>query len=194
MSEVQAESKVKKAATVYNSVKMDDGRIVDFPGKRRLLKNSEVSKDGFTVTTTFDFVHGESRSFTIEANHALFAQFCAHGIEQKIGDEVAGLEDPEDMVEAVDAIIERLQAGEWAAKRESSGMAGISVLGKALVKVSGKTAEQIREFLKGKSNAEKLALRNSPKLAPVIAELEANKKRKPKAEVDTESLLGELGA
>ena len=186
------EAKAERKQTVYKEVAMDDGTVVRFPGSRRLIKSSTVSEDNSTVTVRFDFVHGETRTFTIEANADLFARFAAHGIEQKIGDEVAGLDDPEDMVIAVDEIMDRLNGGEWTAKRESNGMAGISVLAKALIKVSGKTANEIKAFLSGKTNAEKLALRKSPKIAPVIEELEAGKKKKEKAAVDTEALLGEL--
>jgi hypothetical protein len=186
------ESMAKTKKTVYTTVTMDDGRIVEFPGERRLMKESTVSPDGFTVTTRFDFVHGESRTFTIEANAALFAKFAAHGIEQKIGDEVAGLKDPEDMVLAVDEIMDRLNGGAWSATREASGMAGTSTLAKALIESSGKTPQAVKDFLKGKTNAEKLALRNNPKIKPIIEKLEANKKRKPKSAVDTDALLGEL--
>jgi len=69
------------------------------------------------------------------------------------------------------------------------------VLAKALVQVSGKTAEAVKSFLKSKTNTEKLALRDNPTLKPVIAELEAKKKQKPKDNgVNTEDLLSELGA
>lgn len=183
-----AATKGKK--TVYTNVQMDDGREVAFPGDRRLLKESVTNPDG-TVTTRFDFVHGETRSFTIEPSANLFARFAAHGIEQKIGDEVAGLKDPEDMVLAVDEIMDRLNAGDWSAKRETNGMAGTSVLAKALIQASAKTPIQVKEFLKGKTNAEKLALRNSPKIKPIVEKLEAGKK-KAKAAVDTDALLGEL--
>lgn len=193
MSAEQTQEKASRKQTVYTEVVMDNGQTVKFPGTRRLLKESTVSEDGFTVKVNFYFRHGEVRTFEIEANAALFAKFAAHGIEQKIGDEVAGLDDVEDMVIAVDEIMERLNAGEWQAKRESSGMAGISVLAKALVKASGKSAHDVVNFLKGKTNAEKLALRNSPKIKPIIEELEANKKKKPKTEVDTEAHLAELG-
>jgi hypothetical protein len=68
------------------------------------------------------------------------------------------------------------------------------VLAKALVQVSGKTAEQVRAYLKTKNNSEKLALRANPTIKPVIEELEAKKKQKPKEEIDTNSLLDELAA
>ena len=190
MSE-QDQVAVARAKTEYETVKMDDGAEVKFPGKRRLLKSSQQDAEG-NIVTRFDFRNGEVRFHRVHPSHDLAAKFIAHGVEQKVGDEVAGLDDVEDMILAVDEIIERLAGGEWTAKRESSGLAGTSVLARALIQSTGKTAAVIKEFLKGKNNAEKLALRQNPKIAPIVAELEANKKKKAKAEVDTEALLGEL--
>jgi hypothetical protein len=187
-----SEAKVT-AKTVYEDVSMDDGEVVKFPGKRQLLKSSSFEADG-TIVTRFDFRNGEVRTFRLEAGAELLARFAAHGIEQKIGDEVAGLDDIEDKILAIDGIMERLQAGDWSATRESSGLAGTSVLARALIQVTGKTPAQVKEFLKGKSNAEKLALRQNAKIAPVVQELEAKKKRKEKEAVDTDGMLEELDA
>jgi hypothetical protein len=187
----------KKAKTEVKKVVMADGREVEFAGKRRLLKTAEISDDGFDVTIRLDFVNGETRSLTLAANKPLFAKFAAHGMLQKLGDEVAGLDDVEDMVIAEEELIARLEAGEWGAERtkgEGNALAGLSVLAKALVQVSGKTAEQVRAYLKTKNNSEKLALRANPTIKPVIEELEAKKKQKPKEEIDTNSLLDELAA
>lgn len=185
----------EKKATVYEDVNMDNGDVVRFAGKRRMVKSSEVSKDGFTVTTVMHFRNGETRQFTVEANAPLFSKFAAHGIEQKFGDEIAGLDDVEDAVLAIDELIDRLDGGrgEWGQKREVSGLAGASVLLRALVQHSGKSADAVKAYLAGKTSAEKLALRKNAAIAPIIAELEANKKKKePKAPMDTTELLGEL--
>jgi hypothetical protein len=186
-----------KAKREVKTIVMTDGREVEFAGKRRLLKTAEISEDGFDVTIRLDFVNGETRSLSLAANKPLFAKFAAHGMLQKLGDEVAGLEDVEDMVIAEEELISRLEGGEWGAERtksESSAMAGLSVLAKALVEVSGKTAEQVKSYLKGKTNSEKLALRANPTIKPIIEKLEAAKKQKPKGDaVDTDALLEELG-
>jgi len=195
--EVGTAAKVKTVREV-KTVVMSDGREVEFAGKRRLLKTAAISEDNFDVTITLDFVNGETRQLSLAANKPLFAKFAAHGMLQKLGDEVAGLDDVEDMVIAEEELIARLEGGEWGAERargESNAMAGLSVLAKALVQVSGKTAEAVKSFLKSKTNTEKLALRDNPTLKPVIAELESKKKQKPKDNgVNTEDLLSELGA
>lgn len=179
---------MSKTETQVETVTMTDGRVVDFAGKRKLLKESSVSADG-KVQVRLDFRNGETRLFTLPDN--LLNKFAAHGAEQKLGDEIAGLTDTEDCVLAVDELIDRLYNGEWSVKREANGMAGTSVLVRALVEHTGKTVEQIKQFLNGKSQAEKVALRNNPKIKPIVERIEAEKASK-KANVDTDAMLGEL--
>lgn len=177
-----------KPETTVETVTLTDGRIVDFAGKRKLLKESSVTADG-KVAVRLDFRNGETRLFTIP--DALLNKFAAHGAEQKLGDEIAGLNDVEDCVLAVDELIDRLYNGEWSVKREANGMAGTSVLVRALVEHTGKTVDAIKQFLSGKSQAEKVALRNNPKIKPIVERIEAEKASK-KANVDTDAMLGEL--
>lgn len=179
---------MSKTETQVETVTMTDGRAVDFAGKRKLLKESSVNADG-KVQVRLDFRNGETRLFTLPDN--LLTKFAAHGAEQKLGDEIAGLTDTEDCVLAVDELIDRLYNGEWSIKREANGMAGTSVLVRALVEHTGKTVEQIKQFLNGKSQAEKVALRNNPKIKPIVERIEAEKASK-KANVDTDAMLGEL--
>ena len=179
----------QKKETQVETVKMGDGRVVDFPGKRKLLKSAAVV-DG-KVQVQLDFRNGETRLFTI--SDALLLKFAAHGAEQKLGDEIAGLDDIDDCVMAVDALIDRLYNGEWGVAREANGMSGASVLAKALVEHTGKTMEQIRVFLSSKTHAEKVALRGNPKIKPIIERIEAEKASKKAGSVDTDAMLGELG-
>ena len=179
-----------KTETQVETVTMTDGRVVDFAGKRKLLKESSVNADG-KVAVRLDFRNGETRLFTLP--DSLMAKFAAHGAEQKLGDEIAGLTDIEDCILAVDELIDRLYNGEWGVKREANGMAGTSVLVRALVEHTGKTVDAIKQFLSGKSQAEKVALRNNPKIKPIVERIEAEKASK-KANVDTDAMLGELEA
>lgn len=179
---------MSKAEPAVETVTMQDGRIVEFAGKRKLLKESLQSPEG-KVQVRLDFRNGETRLFTLPDN--LLAKFAAHGAEQKLGDEIAGLADVDDCVIAIDELIDRLYNGEWGIKREANGMAGTSVLVRALVEHTGKTVEQIKTFLSGKTQAEKVALRNNPKVKPIVERIEAEKASKG-SKVDTDALLGEL--
>jgi hypothetical protein len=177
--------KETQAATV--TVKMDDGREVEFAGKRKMIKSSLLGEEATQVR--LDFSNGETRTFTVP--DSLYAKFAAHGAEQKLGDEIAGIDDVEDCIFAVDALIERLDQGEWGVKRESNGMAGTSVLCKALIEHTGKHVTSIKEFLKSKSQQEKVALRSHPVIKPIIDRIESEKTTG-KTAVDTEKLLSEL--
>lgn len=187
-------TEAKASKTEYTEVAMDDGTTQRFPSKRKLIKESNISEDGFTVTTKFYFRNGEVRQHVVEANKDLFARFVAHGVEQKVGDEVAGLDDVEDMILAVEKVIDRLHGGSWVAERESSGLAGTSTLARALIEATGKSPAEIKDFLANKSVAEKRALRANSKIAPIVERLEANKKKKEPVSVDTDSMLDELAA
>lgn len=160
-----------KTETVVETVTMSDARVVEFAGKRKLIKSTKVT-DG-KVQVTLDFRNGETRLFTIPDN--LLLQFAGHGAEQKLGDEIAGVDDVEDCVLAVDELIDRLYNGEWSMRKEGSGVAGTSVLAKALAEHTGKSIEEIRAFLKPKTQAEKMALRANPKIAPIVERLEKEK-------------------
>jgi hypothetical protein len=178
-----------KVETVIETVTMEDGRIVEFAGKRKLLKSSTVTADG-KVAVTLDFRNGQTRTFTVPDN--LLAKFAAHGAEQKLGDEIAGLEDIDDCVLATDDLVDRLYNGEWGVKREANGMAGTSVLARALCELTGKTRDQIKAFLSAKTQGEKVALRNSAKVKPIVDRIESEKVSKA-SKVDTDGLLAELG-
>lgn len=181
-------TEVMKKEAAVETVTMADGRVVEFAGKRKLLKESLQDADG-NVQVRLDFRNGETRLFTIPSS--MLAKFAAHGAEQKLGDEIAGLNDVDDCVIAVDELIDRLYNGDWSIKREASGMAGTSVLVRALVEHTGKTVEAIKGFLSGKSQAEKVALRNNPKIKPIVERIEAEKAAK-SSKVDTDAMLGEL--
>jgi len=176
-----------KAEVTYKTVKMDDERIVEFAGKRKMLKTSIFTDEATQVR--LDFVNGETRLFTIPVD--MVAKFAAHGAEQKLGDEIAGLEDVEDCILAVDGLMDRLNTGEWGIKRDGNGLSGTSVLVRALVQHTGKTVEAIKTFLAGKTQAEKNALRSNPKIKPLVEAIEAEKASK-KTSVDTDSMLDEL--
>ena len=173
------------------SVAMADGRTVEFNKKQKLVKTSSIADNG-DVSLRLDFNNGETRNIEIPVGSPLYSRFVAHGAEQKLGDAIAGENDINDAVLAVEDLIGRLNAGEWTITRQAGSFSGTSVLIRALVEVSGKTLDEVKAFLANKTQAEKLALRRSEKLKPTIERLEAEKATKG-TPVDTDSLLGELG-
>lgn len=139
-------TEAKKEPTVVTQVVMDDGRTVAFAGKRKMLKSASV--EGGVVTAQFDFITGKTLKF--EAPRSLLPKLAAHGALQKIGDEFDG-DSVDDGIAAVEAIINRLQEGEWGAERTpGDGFAGTSLVIRAVSEVSGKSVEVIKTFIDGK--------------------------------------------
>lgn len=128
-------------------------------------------------------------------------QLMVHGLKQKVGDAAAIPRDTAtgyaatdgDKIAAMSAVIARLRAGQWnAAKGEGGGSSG-GLLLRALVELyPAKTRESLVEYLAGKSDKEKAALRTSAKIAPVIDRLKAEAGRA--AGIDADDLLDELDA
>jgi hypothetical protein len=181
--EAATEAQAKRKPTEILTVTMDDGRIVEFAGKAKLKKET-FEKDG-VITLRLDFRNGETRTVTL--HHKLLHKAAAHGISQKFGDEIAGIESVEDCVIAVDELHTRLDAGEWAQARKAGTGNGASLLVKALVAVTGKTQEEVKAVLANKTAAEKNALRDSPKVAAAIQKIQAEKAKA--SGIDTEALL-----
>lgn len=171
------------------SVTMQDGTTQEFGERTKVIKTSEVTEQGLLVR--FGFNTGAIKTFLLERSSPLLDQAALHGLNQKFGDSFAGLDDTDDMLEAFDKVAETLQKGEWANRRVSDGLAGSSVLAKALVKHTGQPIEKVKAILSGMSAAEKVALRRDPAVAAVIAEIEAAKTKKASA-VDTSALLGKF--
>lgn len=197
MSETQTPAKTTKPAPQVNSVTMTDGRVVDFVGKRKLLKT--INTSGGEASVRFDFVNGETRTFVVP--QSLLIQFAAHGASQKIGDETAGEDDVDDALLAVDNIVERLSRGEWGRERAAGdGFSGASVVIKALCQVTGKSVADVKAFLEKKLAATPGLTRNklyvsfrnpTTEVGQRIAALEAEKNAKA-AGVDTADYLAEL--
>lgn len=186
-----APAKPKKEREV-ETVEMQDGRKVEFVGKRKMLKETTI--DGTQVSVRLDFRNGNSTTFVIPDQ--LLLKSAGHGMEQKLGDETAGTEDVDDMQMEVEALIERLKAGEWTTKREGTGFGGASVLVKALMEATGKDQLTVKDFLKAKVEAgttyQKLndAFAEDETVGPIIKRLK--KEKAGDSKVDTKALLGSL--
>ena len=182
--------KVTKAPTTIINGRMEDGRDVAFAGKRKMIKNTTVNTETGEIVVQMDFVNGQTRYYNVVSS--LMARFAAHGAEQKLGDEIAGVTDVEDCVEAIDQLLTRLDKGEWNVQRESNGMGGASILARALVELTGKNRAEISAFLADKTQAEKIALRANGKLKAIVERMEAERKansKKEKPTIDSDALL-----
>lgn len=188
-----------KPETQATIVDMLNGDKVTFTGKSRMVKTLQKGEDG-SLAVRLDFVNGETRIHKL--NPALLADYALHGASQKLGDETSGIQDVEDAVEAIDQLMQRLDAGDWnVGATGGTGMAGASILARALVEVTSQPIAAVREYL-GKLDAKtKVALRAAPEVAPVVQRLEAEKAARAAARgkataatVDTGAILAGLKA
>lgn len=204
MSEQEQVAKPKRPPAEVTQVTMGDGRQVAFTGKTKLNKEVIYDQNDRPVAVRFDFVNGETRSFDLTET-VLLAELAAHGAKQKIGDETAGVPDVDDMVIAIDAMLDRLAKGEWTKAREAGdGFSGASVVIRAVMEVSGKSQADVKAFLDGKLKAaeakgEKLSRKDlydsfrkpGSKTGEIIRRLEDEKKAKA-AKFDGDELAAEL--
>lgn len=221
MAEANAVAKKKAEVT---KVTLTDGREVEFAGKRKvnkdtLIDESKIIVDGEMITMApgavsvrMDFLNGQTRTMPLPLS--LIARFAGHGGEQKFGDELAYTpkagEPPatiDDFVQWIDDLFERVQSGSWNAVREGEGgVAGASIVVKALMEASGKPVEKVKEFLQkklddAKARGQKLSrneLYNSfrnpeTKVGQIIDRMQKEALSK-ESKVDADAALGELSA
>lgn len=180
MGEAQTTTK-KESESVL--VSMNDGRKVEFVGKRKMLK--EGFEDNGQLAVRFDFANGETRTFQIPPS--LYGLCALHGASQKIGDEAAGEKNVDDMLAAVENIMARLTGPEgWRAKAESGGFAGAGVVVRALMEAGNKTREEVNAWIEAKLKATEgltraklyASLRATERLRPIIQRLEEESNKK----------------
>lgn len=204
-----AEAKTKRE-TVVESVTLENGRVTTFAGKRKMNKLPIFNEDGSYSGLEVEFRNGGYRFYPL--NRALAEKTLAHGHSQKMGDEVASVEEYDDMILAMDELHEQLAKGEWGVTREGGSMSGASTVIQALIRVTGKSLDQVKAFLaeklaqyqaKAKENGEEFtradlykSFKAAPSLKDAIAQIEAEKaaKSSKKTKLDAEGALVELAA
>jgi hypothetical protein len=155
------------------SITMKDGRVVAFGTKQRMNKTHAVNAAG-SVALSIDFDNGETVVVEVAPGSPVGLQALGHGLSQKLGDAAAGADSTEDAFESVLEIAGRIANGEWKKQAEAGtgGSAkGASELVEALSRVLGQTKENVRARLATLDQADKLALRKTPKVAAAIEAL-----------------------
>ena len=209
------ESVVKTKAEV-EAVTMSDGRVVNFAGKRKVVKDtvidaSKIESDGKVVQMSagaislrMDFRNGETRLIALPLS--LVGKFAGHGAEQKFGDELASPADKpmseDDMVLAIDDLNAVIQAGDWGRARASGGggVSGASIVVKAIMEASGKDLATVKAFLQKKLDGDKDLTRRAlydsfrvqgTKTGTIIERMEAEKIGKT-AKLDADAELANM--
>lgn len=195
------------------TVEMSDGRKVEFVGKQKLLKEAGVLVHGQFIeidsstpeqiahghlAIRMDFRNGATRTYPL--NRDIIHRYALHGGLQKYGDQLAGgvkledgseSQDLDDWAYETDQLHDQLKSGIWAKTRVGGGGGGVSVLIQALMEFTGRTAEEVRDFIKDWDPKTKAQMRLDPDIKPIVDRITAEKAAKaPK--VDTASLKEKL--
>lgn len=163
-------------------------------------RNAAITAEIIGETLRLTFANGRELALDASQTTADISRAATmHGFKQKLVDAAAISRNPEtgraasidDKYNAVKAVYDRLMAGQWNAIREGGGTTG-GLLLQALIRMydGKKSAEQLREYLAGKTDAEKAALRKNPRVASIIDTIRAEQGKS--GGVDSDELLGEL--
>ena len=158
-----------------------------------VIETTVNNTDGILVLV---FANGER--IDVEADQ-LSTEICRaammHGLKQKLCDAAAMSRNPEtgrpatveEKYAAVKEVYDRLLKGEWNAKREGGGNTGGLLYRALCILYPTKTPEDLKTWLAAKKRAELDALRNSERIAAIIATLKPTK-----GEIDADALLADL--
>lgn len=158
--------------------------------------DATISNDRGTLSLAFS--NGETLSLHVSQIGVEVAAYALmHGLKQKLVDAAAISRNPDtgrsatidDKYNAVREVFDRLLSGQWNKTRDGGAGTKGGLLFRALcIMYADKSPEAIRAFLDKKTAAEKTALRNTAKIAAIIATF----KEELTDGIDADELLGEL--
>lgn len=134
------------------------------------------------VEIHLQFSDGEVMNYLLPIS--LNSQAAGYGALRKLGDLAIGGTLLPDLKKAVGELFDQWDSGDWRSRRNGPG--GTSVVMKALMAHTGKSADEVRAFLASKTMKQKADIKRLPEVAAIVRGLE-----KPKA-VPTANLLADL--
>ena len=174
--------------TIIATIEMEDGKVVSFPGKRKLQVAATIDENG-VLSIREDFLNG--RVLQVSVPNSLLVKFLEFGASQKCRDIIAGEDDIDSAILDSEEFFKLIEAGKWSEERAKGTSGSSAPLHRAIMEGTGKTADEVKVFLAALTQTQKLALRRDAQIKPIIERLEAAKKAKQPA-VDTASLLAGL--
>lgn len=185
MSE-QAQVAVQESNKI--TVAFPDGKSFEFSPRFKSKKDVNFERgvvtfyvrNGASIVVELDKIPAEvQRALTL------------HGIAQKVGDDAAGVDEPEDIASAFETMREQLYAGQWTTERAKGEFTGATIFIKAVAEVTSQSMEKVKEILAKLSPSDKAQLKANAKVKSVIDRLEAEKLAKA-GPVDSEALLAKF--
>ena len=142
--------------------------------KNQIAKKDYSNPEG----VIFAFADGENVEVTSSQFPAeIIGRLVQYGIAQKLGDEYAGAEGPEEARTAMTSLIERLQAGEWKQAREGGGGARTTMLAEALSRVTGQDVSDCQEKIAGMEDDAVKALKGHPQVEVELSKIKLERQQ-----------------
>ena len=113
-----------------------------------------------------------------------------HGLSQKLGDAYASVKgDAAKAILLFDGVLKQLQSGEWAKARGEGGegTSRVTELAEAIARFKGIDIERAQKIVGEASEENVKALKQSPKLKAIIAQIRAEKAAKRADEAEKEA-------
>jgi hypothetical protein len=171
------------------TVAFSDGQSFEFSPRFK----SKKSVDAETKRVTFYVRNGALIEVDFDKiPQEVQLQLALHGIAQKVGDDAAGVEDPDDIASAFETMRDQLYAGQWSTERAKGEFTGVGMLVRAVAEVTSQPVDKVKARLAEMSATDKAQLKANAKVKAVIERMEAEKLAKA-GPVDSEALLSSFG-
>jgi hypothetical protein len=174
--------------------------------KRVPAVSAEKVRDGNGLAMGLKLTFANGRKLTVlgdQLNDTIRYEGLWHGISAKLVDAAAISRNPDtgasatiaDKMAAVQRVYDRITGpdGRWNEEREGGGATPFLLQALCQLKPN-KSADELKEWLGTKSDAEKAGLETNPAIAPIIAKLKADRAAAKAKDVDLDKLNAELEA
>ena len=126
------------------SVTFPDGNSFEFSPRFK----SKKAVDSAAKVVTFYVRNGAQIQVELDRiPESVQLQLALHGIAQKVGDDAAGVEDPDDIASAFETMRDQLYAGTWSSERAKGEFTGASMLVRAVAEVTSQPVEKVKARL-----------------------------------------------
>lgn len=184
--EVENENEIKNELS-SSIVTMEDGSLVSFGNRAKLVSDQEITDTGFTII--FKIISGKILRYTYTGEIALpkiLLEMAAFGAAAKAKASTAGCKTHEDILKVIELKIAEYQAGLFVS-RASGTPAGLSVYQEAYAVVQGLNPEspedilKVRDYFGALDKTARGALMADPKVKVEVAKIRF---RQAKAELE----------
>lgn len=141
----------ERTKTEYTDITMLDGRVVKFPSKRNVLRDTLFNSETGQLAIRLDYRDGEFQLFivpgTLPADATVLIAAAGAGLRDRFGAEQSGIEDLEEMREAAEAFAGQLAKNIWREGATESSGKGAHIVIRAVAEVTGKSRQEVRDYI-----------------------------------------------